>query len=186
MHPRKIGNPERARGFAMCLAGAVLAYPTVYPEGVTIHEAGVEEGYVIFTAQDGNVHLVDTDGVVVHTWNDGCASGPARPLPGGHVLFNSCGSIVEKDWDNTVVWQYDRPAGVTFHHDWERLPNGNTLILCRQDITDLAISDQNIREDFLLEVDRGRRRCLGVAFGRPLHRVRFLARETGHDLRPRG
>jgi uncharacterized repeat protein (TIGR01451 family) len=57
------------------------------------------------------------------------------------------------DWDGTVVWQFANPAGTVFHHDWERLPNGNTLILCYQDILVPAISPVNVQEDFILEVN---------------------------------
>ena len=36
------------------------------------------------------------------------------------------GAIVELDWDGNGVWEYQAPM---LHHDFERLPNGNTLVL---------------------------------------------------------
>jgi hypothetical protein len=118
---------------------------------VTIHEAGVADGYVIFGGQDGQVHLVDVDGVEVHTWTLPCTfSYVQRPL--AHVLSESCGNRVEVDGDSSVVWQFTPPAGAVIHHDWDRLPNGNTLVLCRQAINEPAISDQEIQDDFILEV----------------------------------
>jgi hypothetical protein len=138
---------------ALALVASAFGFWTVYPDGVTIHEAGVAEGYVLFGAQDGNVYLVDVDGAVVHTWSVPCGwQGPQRALANGHVLTGSCGSLVELDWVGTVVWEFIPPAGAEIHHDWERLPNGNTLILCRQTIGDPSISDVDIVEDFILEV----------------------------------
>ena len=52
----------------------------------------------------------------------------ARSLPDGHVLTKSCTSVMEMNWQGTIVWDYVPPGGVTLHHDSERLPNGNTLI----------------------------------------------------------
>ena len=50
------------------------------------------------------------------------------------------------DWGGTVVWEVPGIPGVTFHHDWERLPNGNTMILCRQTINVPSISPRDILE----------------------------------------
>jgi hypothetical protein len=73
-------------------------------------------------------------------------------LADGHVLVTVGFQLVEFDWDNIVVWSFNPPAGVGFHHDWERLPNGNTLIMCRQTINVPSISDKNIQEHFVMEV----------------------------------
>jgi hypothetical protein len=138
---------------AIVIATSVFAIPTVYPRGVTINEPGVAEGYMIFRGQDEQVHLVAVDGTEVHTWTLPCGvSFLARPLPAGHILVESCGNLVELDWDGTVVWQVAPPAGASFHHDAERLPNGNTVILCQQTITEPSISDKEILEDFVIEV----------------------------------
>jgi len=139
-------------GTLVLMTGA-LAGPTVWPTGVTVHEEGVSDGYLVFDSGDIQ-HLVDIHGNEVHQWLPGCrANGPARPVPGGHILIVSCANnLVEMDWDSTFVWQFAPPPGVVFHHDWERLSNGNTLILCRQDIVDPSISPLSIRDDFIIEV----------------------------------
>jgi len=138
---------------AFVLVANAFAIPTVYPSGVTIHEPGVSDGHVIFRAADGQVHLIDVDGTELHTWAVPCgASFLARPLATGNILVESCGNLVEMDWNGTVVWQVSPPAGATFHHDAERLPNGNTLILCEQTINEPSISDKDILEDFVIEV----------------------------------
>jgi len=36
------------------------------------------------------------------------------------------GAILELDWDSNIVWAYRDPL---LHHDFERLANGNTLVL---------------------------------------------------------
>jgi len=137
----------------LVLAAHALAFQTVYPVGVTIHEPGVAEGYVLFGAQDGTVYLVGVDGTVVHTWAVPCGwEGSQQALANGHVLVGSCGMIRELAWDGTVVWELAPPPGVEFHDDRERLSNGNTLILCRRTISEPAISSEDIVEDFILEV----------------------------------
>jgi hypothetical protein len=141
---------------SLVLTASAWAAPTVYPYGVTIHEAGVAEGYVIFGGQDDLVHLIDVNGTDVHTWTLPCGSSYVqRPLADGRVLSESCGNLVELDWEGTVVWEFTPPAGVIIHHDWERLANGNTLILCQQTINEPSISDTDIQDDFILEVSPG-------------------------------
>ena len=141
-------------GVLVLLAGPFAA-PTVYPDGLTIREEGVAEGYVMFGAQGlgSLIRLVDVDGNDVHTWAFPCGwQGPARALANGNALTKSCGSMMEMDWGGTVVWEFPQPVGTVFHHDWDRLPNGNTLILCRQTINVPAISPRDILEDFIIEV----------------------------------
>jgi hypothetical protein len=139
---------------AFVLTASSYAIPTVYPTGVTINQPGVAEGYVIFPGGDGQVHLIGADGTELHTWTFPCdVSFLSRPLATGNILALACGDLMEMDWNGTVVWQVSPPAGATFHHDAERLPNGNTLILCQQTISVPSISDKPILEDFLIEVD---------------------------------
>jgi uncharacterized repeat protein (TIGR01451 family) len=147
---------------ATALAGSLLlmphalAAPSVYPFGVTIHQEGVAEGYVIFHAQDNRVHLMDVAGTDVHRWSlTGNMRAPARALADGHILVARGGQLVETDWDGTIVWSYTAPSGVAIHHDWERLPNGNTLILCRETAYDPAISVTDVDDDFIVEVTPG-------------------------------
>lgn len=137
----------------LCLMASAFAYPTIYPDGVTIHEAGVAEGYVLYGAPDGTAYMVDVDGAIVQTWSISCGGqGPQRALADGHILTNSCGNVTELDWGGAVVWEFLPPAGAVCDRDWERLPSGNTLVLCRQTISEPSISDKDIQEDFILEV----------------------------------
>ena len=99
-------------------------------------------GYTLFASvRGGHATLLDLDGRIVHRWH--CAEGSqyAHLLQNGHLLLRtlppkeagglesiggSSGALIELDWDGNVVWRYDEPA---LHHDYQRLPNGNTLIL---------------------------------------------------------
>lgn len=79
--------------------------------------------------------------------------------------------IYEMAWNSDVVWSYT-PSGppedphnardtigwdlryrpVAPHHDFQRLPNGNTLLLASAWVTNPDISDHELRSDYFLEV----------------------------------
>jgi hypothetical protein len=138
-----------------------LASPSVFPKGVTISEPGVTPGVVIFESQD-IILAANVAGDVIHTWT---APPPyeklefARPLENGNILTKATGggvlnpdAIMELDLAGNPVFQFALPQGVRFHHDYEKLANGNYLLLCSKDFFDLAISDQMITDDCLMEV----------------------------------
>ena len=115
--------------------------------------------FILFSGSppgDDKTHLIDMGGNEVRRWGHrGFPSGMLDPaLVGGargHVmvqLADMAGSetgmipgmppifknktIGELDWDGNVVWQWGdaAPGGAAQqHHDWARLPNGNTLVL---------------------------------------------------------
>jgi len=46
----------------------------------------------------------------------------------GKTLGGSATGLIELDWDDNVVWEFEPgPEEGTLHHDFVRLPNGNTL-----------------------------------------------------------
>lgn len=59
----------------------------------------------------------------------GSAQGPASQGGGsGLALGGAAGGLIEMDWDGNVVWEWEPGSeDGTVHHDFERLPNGNTL-----------------------------------------------------------
>ena len=109
-------------------------------------------GYTLLVTNSGfDARLIDMEGRICHTWHcdEGISygylldngnlllrTGPAaeetsflnRPersvVPGGGRTV--AGAVLELDWDNNVVWEYRYPF---LHHDFQRLPNGNTLVL---------------------------------------------------------
>ena len=116
----------------------VSAFTLHSAKGVTqVDMSKVMDGYVIFSAdKSGKTFLVDLAGNVVHTWNGtGYEMLPPELANGekGHVLVTSRGKMTELDWDGNVVWEYN--AGeYKFHHDWQKLPNGNYMILGRTSV----------------------------------------------------
>jgi hypothetical protein len=84
--------------------------------------------------------LIDMNGQFVHHWE--MSLEPACHgilLPNGNLLcgiklpdapfpeFGGMGGkLVEMDWEGRVVWEYEDRL---MHHDFHRLPNGNTIVL---------------------------------------------------------
>ena len=112
----------------------------------------VYRGYALITNVSGHdSRLIDMEGRVCHAWHSDEGIGYAYLLPNGNLLLRTgpaaeevsflsrperellpiggrtvAGAILELDWDSNVVWEYRYPL---LHHDFERLPNGNTLVL---------------------------------------------------------
>jgi Arylsulfotransferase (ASST) len=134
---------------ARLLDGAARAEPSVFPTSVTRYDPGKAYNcFILFSGGDDITHLIDMNGHEVHRWDyPGFPSGIIDPaLTGGHrgrvmvelsmmkpndpAMFKGLPfiyhdkSIGELDWGNAA------PGGAAQqHHDWARLPNGNTLVL---------------------------------------------------------
>lgn len=136
---------------------AARAEPSVFPTGVTRYDPAKAYGtFILFSGADDKTHLIDMNGGEVRRWDyRGFPSGILDPaLTGGergHVMVELSmmtnddpamfkglpfiyhnKSLGELDWNGKVVWQWgtNAPGGAAQqHHDWARLPNGNTLVL---------------------------------------------------------
>ena len=88
-----------------------------------------------------DAYLIDMEGNVVHRWrheegipyaclldNGNLLCRIERPEDAGGVetLGASSAGVLELDWDSNIVWEYRDPM---LHHDFQRMPNGNTLLL---------------------------------------------------------
>jgi outer membrane protein assembly factor BamB len=101
------------------------------------------DGYVIMSIRAlGKTVLVDINGDIVRMW-DGTGQEVLPPEMAngekGHVLvtegmMNQGAVLQERDWDNNVVWEYDFKGELQQHHDWQKLSNGNYLILSYSDV----------------------------------------------------
>jgi hypothetical protein len=129
---------------AVLLGGApIRAAQTV---GLFLNDEASFEGYTLFNQlQSDTTYLIDNAGKQVHSWQSSFPPGlSAYLLPDGHLLrtarfapggspFNGGGTggrVEEFAWDGTVLWDYVYSNGDhRQHHDIERLPNGNTLII---------------------------------------------------------
>lgn len=110
-------------------------------KGVTIYSPEkAYEGYTLFAPLEENtVWLIDMKGNFVHNWEfpyvPACYG---KLLPNGNLLYAGKdidppvpfggigGHLIEMNWDGEVVWEYKDPY---MHHDFSRLPNGNTMVL---------------------------------------------------------
>ncbi|MCB0328486.1 MAG: aryl-sulfate sulfotransferase [Bdellovibrionales bacterium] len=129
------------------------------------------KGYTIF-GESGSAftRVVNMSGQTLHSWSFDAAR--IRLLPNCNVLvvhgtkwgwsqkkWNALRPFVrEYSWDGDLVWEHEVPGPA--HHDVQRLPNGNTLILYRslvpnsakQQIEDIAKRNAKIRTDVIREV----------------------------------
>jgi hypothetical protein len=139
------------------LAPQALAGPSVVPTGtMRLDAARAWPSLVAFTGGDNIARLIDLHGNTVRQWPDaGGFSALIDPALNkgqrGHVLVTLAmgegtgtdlipgrpaarvsKTIGELDWDGKTVWQFGPKAPGGFarqHHDWARLPNGNTVVL---------------------------------------------------------
>ena len=111
-----------------------------------------EAGYTFFCnatgmkSNDCYAFLIDMSGRVCHRWyrpegirhgyllpngNLLCRTRPPEQINGLNPMPGSGECLLEIDWDSNIVWQhYDQ----FLHHDFQRLGNGNTLILAWEEL----------------------------------------------------
>ncbi len=102
-------------------------------------------GYTLFAPIIGSTttYLINMEGDIVHSWKSDYTPGLyAVLLPNGNLLRSGApkeqpvkiggagGILQEFDWDGKLVWEYKMlsPNEIQ-HHCFDRLANGNTLIL---------------------------------------------------------
>ena len=144
-----------AVGIFVWLASTYLAiaYPTVFPTGTTIYKPGqAYSSYILVsdhssvgnhqdaTVRSGgtvpdDIRLIDMNGNVVHTWKVAPTFNKrSRLLPNGHLLYAGPNqTIIEYDWDGTVVWTH---TGIGSVNDLRWLSNNNRLLIAHQPIPD--------------------------------------------------
>ncbi len=148
--------PQKAARVNVTLHKAEAAFA-----GLTTEILGVQAGGVL---ENPRFRVFDMNGRVVNTWNPplpGWFFGLVKPLPGGSILaiLNEYGSgrrvMIEMDWDGAVKWVFDPGAfGVRVHHDFQRLPNGNTLLLTQVGRNVPWLRPGTTVDDILVEIDR--------------------------------
>jgi len=95
-------------------------------------------GYTLFCRNRGSMfYLIDIEGNVVHMWKPKTSIHFGELLPNGNLLYSTADRSIEErrgvhelDWKGKEVWYYRCPVD----HDARRLENGNTLILCREEV----------------------------------------------------
>ncbi len=120
-----------------------MGWSVHHPQGVIYYAAQqCYRGYTLFANVWGDhASLIDMEGRICHRWHSEEGIDYAYLLPNGNLLLRthapqdpgivgrlggSSEALLELDWEGRVVWEYRNPR---LHHDFERLPNGNTLVL---------------------------------------------------------
>jgi hypothetical protein len=120
------------------------------PVGLTYRDADqVCPGFTLFCSVRGTTaNLLDGEGRIVWRWRhpDGIQHAkladngnlliqtqPPEDAEGAEQIGGSAGALIELDWDSKVVWQYRDPYQ---HHDYQRLPSGNHLVLLWRKLPD--------------------------------------------------
>ena len=117
-----------------------------------------DDGYTLYSGRLTEMaHLIDREGNEVHRWSypQGQTWHYAEMLPDGNLLVivkeeegKFPGLLLELAWDSRLVWKAD----VAAHHDFRRLPNGHTLVVCREYVEDERIRPGSIKSDCILEL----------------------------------
>ena len=112
-----------------------------------------QPGYTLFAPmQSTDTWLIDVHGQEVHRWTSSYPPGESAYLePGGFLLRTAWfsggserfmgggagGRIEQFDWDGNLVWDFAYADDqVRHHHDIERLPNGNILLIAWEYVTE--------------------------------------------------
>lgn len=127
--------------------------------GVTVYNPDkFYHGYTLYSSRQIEVaNLIDMDGHVVHRWaysqdytwhyaellDDG-RLGAIIKEEEGRVE----GMLIELDWESKLVQRMDVPA----HHDFDRLEDGNTIVLCREYVVNNAIYPGDVKSDYYVEL----------------------------------
>lgn len=170
---------------AACLLSALAAQagPSVFPTGTTRYDpAKAYNSFVLFSGGDNIAHLIDMNGNSVHEWKDAAAhstaidpavnggklghvfvtldtiEGKGTDLVPGQINRRVTKTIGELDWDGNTVWRFgdQAPGGAAQqHHDWARLPNGNTVVLANRVHPVKGFKPPQVLDDVVYEVDPG-------------------------------
>jgi len=127
--------------------------------GVTIYKPEkCYQSYTLYSSrQTEKAHLIDMEGNIVHSWSypQGFTWHYAELLPNGNLCAiikedesRNDGMLIELDWENNLVRRMDVPA----HHDLERLENGNTIVLCREYVSNEAVYSDDTKSDYYVEI----------------------------------
>ena len=126
---------------------SVYAYQAlVGPTGVLLYKSGkAYDGYTLYAPLTSKkTFLIDMEGNLIHTWESQYYPGLyAELLPNGNLLraarpgivycgIDGVGGYMEEfNWDGKVVWSFKDmyTKNQVQHHCFQRLPNGNTMIL---------------------------------------------------------
>jgi len=161
----------------------VAAGPSVHPRGVTVFKPDkCDCGYLLEFYRRRVPILMDMNGNIVHIWKNVSGIGRMQLLSNGNLVVTNNGpggrfdlpagvsdsdldvlgeegTMLEVDWEGNKVWEYKPPSAP--HHDFERMENGNTILIHSElvpDETKSKIEDSErraapVKADCILEVN---------------------------------
>jgi len=112
--------------------------------GLFLNDSSSFNGYTFFAPTVyTDTYIINNEGLLVNSWESTYLPGlSAYLLDNGNLLrtarifnstFNAGGSgglIQEFDWDGNLVWAFQYSSDLYYqHHDIEKLPNGNVLLI---------------------------------------------------------
>jgi len=108
-----------------------------------------DSAYVLYNSRMlETANLIDLEGNLVHSWS----------YPQGYTWHYADikeeeervpGMLIELDWESNLVRRID----VMAHHDFEYLPNGNVIVLCREYVDNRAVyAPREAKSDCYLEI----------------------------------
>jgi hypothetical protein len=134
--------------------------------GLFLNDSSSYNGYTLFApVAYVNTYLINNEGLLVHMWEGTHRPGlSAYLLENGNLLRTALinnndfpgggtgGLIQEYNWEGNKVWeyQYSTPE-YHHHHDVERLPNGNTLLIAWERILFEEAVTEGRDPDLILE-----------------------------------
>ncbi|MGJ0484711.1 MAG: aryl-sulfate sulfotransferase [Methylomicrobium sp.] len=163
------------------IAATAASAPSVYPTGTTRYDpARAFNSFILFTGGDNIAHLIDMNGNSVHEWKDAAGhstliepavnagklghvfvtlettEGKGTGLVPGQINRRIAKTIGELDWEGKTVWSFGdkAPGGAAQqHHDWARLPNGNTVVLANWVHPVKGFKQPEVLDDVVYEVN---------------------------------
>jgi hypothetical protein len=155
----------------------ILAQQTV---GLFLNDEDSFVGYTLFAPMPSEMtYLISNEGKLVQSWLSGYQPGlSVYLLENGNLLrtaeYDPWGSrftvggrggrVEEYAWDGALVWEYDYTSNLyRQHHDIERLPNGNVLLVAWEYVSHddavaagrdpLLLPDNELWPDHVVEVE---------------------------------
>ncbi len=128
--------------------------------GLFLNDPASYNGYTLFAPLAyTSTYIIDNEGRLIHSWDGTHRPGmSAYLLENGNLLrtasitnsfFNSGGEgglIQEFNWDGDLIWEFEYSSDQFLqHHDVERLPDGNTLLIAWEykDIEEAVTAGRN-------------------------------------------
>lgn len=130
--------------FIVVMMASISARAQFRTVGLFLNDSSSFNGYTLFAPNSyTNTYLINNEGRLINLWE-----GTHRPGLSAYLLENgnllrtalvsnstfagggSGGLIQEFDWEGNLLWEFEYSTDLFYqHHDLERLPNGNTLII---------------------------------------------------------